>query len=814
MKKILAGLLLALGLLSTPVDAQCVNCGSGGSGGGGGGGSGTVTDVSVVTGNGFAGSVATSTTTPAITLTTTVTGVVCGNGTALSACSAGSGVPGGSNTQLQYNNAGSFGGITGATTNGTFVTLTTPVLGAATGTSLALGGATLGGNALAVTGTANISGATTALNFAASGNGSSSTPAFGEGSSGIYFAGSGSDIYFTRGGTYGLGLLTSSVQVPAAYKFGFESGGAASALDVILARDAANTLAQVNGANAQTFNLYSTFTNSSNYRRISLVGNYLAGGSPAIVATGLGTGANASLLIAADDTSGAISFRTANSARWGIDSTGKLSNTSITLGDQAQVFAVTATQPTTPTGTQNAIFWNITSAGSASQTNRAFLVNYNSGYTGSSASEAFSVVSTVAGTASALISAAGNSFSVGNTALVGGMSSTTTGLNIGFQGQAIGGNINAAIVGLAQNAKNSATNIGGVFSAINTGTSPVMIGVFASLNQTAVPSVSAALIADNGAQTSPIFLARDNGSTVFTIADGGVVTATASITAAGLNVFSTTVGVRSSALASIDATVASITGASPYIGAVATASADALGLVGYGNNASGTNLTFLKTRAATDAATTIVQSGDTILNIRGDGADGTAYRLAGQIALKVDGTPGASDMPGRWEFLTTPDGSATPTLALTINNAQHLLLAAPSTDAAKTTATLCRDTTTGEIYTGSGTIGICLGTSSARYKNSIMPATEGLTELAKLEPRHFRYNKGYIDDGAREQSGFIAEEVADVLPGLVGLDVEGRPNTVDLVGMIPVIIKAIQELKADNDNLRTELKMRRAANGG
>lgn len=32
--------------------------------------------------------------------------------------------PGGSNTQLQYNNAGAFGGITGATTNGTAVTLT------------------------------------------------------------------------------------------------------------------------------------------------------------------------------------------------------------------------------------------------------------------------------------------------------------------------------------------------------------------------------------------------------------------------------------------------------------------------------------------------------------------------------------------------------------------------------------------------------------------------------------------------------------------------------------------------------------------
>lgn len=50
-----------------------------------GGGSGTVTSVSVVSANGFAGSVATATTTPAITLSTTVTGILSGNGTAISA---------------------------------------------------------------------------------------------------------------------------------------------------------------------------------------------------------------------------------------------------------------------------------------------------------------------------------------------------------------------------------------------------------------------------------------------------------------------------------------------------------------------------------------------------------------------------------------------------------------------------------------------------------------------------------------------------------------------------------------------------------
>lgn len=47
-------------------------------------GTGTVTSVSVVTANGFAGTVATATTTPAITLTTSATGILTGNGTAIS----------------------------------------------------------------------------------------------------------------------------------------------------------------------------------------------------------------------------------------------------------------------------------------------------------------------------------------------------------------------------------------------------------------------------------------------------------------------------------------------------------------------------------------------------------------------------------------------------------------------------------------------------------------------------------------------------------------------------------------------------------
>ena len=52
-------------------------------------GSGTVTSVSVVSANGLAGTVATATSTPAITLSTSITGLLKGNGTAISAATAG-----------------------------------------------------------------------------------------------------------------------------------------------------------------------------------------------------------------------------------------------------------------------------------------------------------------------------------------------------------------------------------------------------------------------------------------------------------------------------------------------------------------------------------------------------------------------------------------------------------------------------------------------------------------------------------------------------------------------------------------------------
>jgi hypothetical protein len=66
--------------------------------------------VSVVSANGLAGTVATATTTPAITLSTTITGLLKGNGTAISAAASGTDyAPATSGTSILYGNgAGGF----------------------------------------------------------------------------------------------------------------------------------------------------------------------------------------------------------------------------------------------------------------------------------------------------------------------------------------------------------------------------------------------------------------------------------------------------------------------------------------------------------------------------------------------------------------------------------------------------------------------------------------------------------------------------------------------------------------------------------
>jgi hypothetical protein len=82
-----------------------------------------------------------------------------------------------------------------------------------------------------------------------------------------------------------------------------------------------------------------------------------------------------------------------------------------------------------------------------------------------------------------------------------------------------------------------------------------------------------------------------------------------------------------------------------------------------------------KSRSASDGNYTIVQDGDTLGDIQWYGSDGVDFAQAAAIRGIVNGTPGSDDMPGALAFLTSADGSASPTERMRITSDGYLRMA-------------------------------------------------------------------------------------------------------------------------------------------
>jgi hypothetical protein len=109
-----------------------------------------------------------------------------------------------------------------------------------------------------------------------------------------------------------------------------------------------------------------------------------------------------------------------------------------------------------------------------------------------------------------------------------------------------------------------------------------------------------------------------------------------------------------------------------------------------------------------------------------------------------------------------------------------------TTDATHTDATVCIDTSTRGLYFGSGTAGICLGTSSPQFKHDIAPLDVGLDQIMKLEAVAYKLNADHGDPD-KLLYGFTAEQGGKALPALAGVDEQGNPNTFDYLGVVPVL---------------------------
>jgi hypothetical protein len=97
--------------------------------------------------------------------------------------------------------------------------------------------------------------------------------------------------------------------------------------------------------------------------------------------------------------------------------------------------------------------------------------------------------------------------------------------------------------------------------------------------------------------------------------------------------------------------------------------------------------------------------------------------------------------------------------------------------------------------------------SDVRLKTCISPITYGLSDILLLNPVSFSWCDNVKETlGENKQLGFIAQEVEPIIPESVGMSDEGEYSfSADKI--VPVLTKAIQELKEDNDKLRVRIEI-------
>lgn len=97
----------------------------------------------------------------------------------------------------------------------------------------------------------------------------------------------------------------------------------------------------------------------------------------------------------------------------------------------------------------------------------------------------------------------------------------------------------------------------------------------------------------------------------------------------------------------------------------------------WNNDTTTTYMAFGKSRGGALDNYTVINTGDVIGQIEWAGADGNDLAsLAAKMLVKVAATPGADDMPGRWELYTTKDGANSPTEGIALDCLQNFIIGA------------------------------------------------------------------------------------------------------------------------------------------
>jgi hypothetical protein len=104
-----------------------------------------------------------------------------------------------------------------------------------------------------------------------------------------------------------------------------------------------------------------------------------------------------------------------------------------------------------------------------------------------------------------------------------------------------------------------------------------------------------------------------------------------------------------------------------------------------------------------------------------------------------------------------------------------------------------------EVWTNAGAI----NSSDANLKTNITTSPYGLDEVMLMYPVQYNWKTNPNED---LQIGFLAQDIQKIIPEAVVVPANGDPLGMKYTELIPVLVKAIQELKNEVTELKKQLK--------
>jgi len=197
-------------------------------------------------------------------------------------------------------------------------------------------------------------------------------------------------------------------------------------------------------------------------------------------------------------------------------------------------------------------------------------------------------------------------------------------------------------------------------------------------------------------------------------------------------------------------------------------------------------------RGTTEANKTILLNNDVMGGIYARGYDGFNYQTGASIEFEVDGTPGATDMPGRIVFSTTPDNSSTLIDRFIVNSNGHLLPAALGYNIGESGLGVSQlwvsnvnsskvsfdDGTTLTTGGSSGATTALDNLASVAINTHLLPSGDSSIDLGtSTGPNRFRV--GYFDR-LNVNDGTLADDTSNAIMGIINLSGAGAPKGLNL----------------------------------